>query len=132
MPPPGECAVRVNEGRKDVELEAEIIEVVHCADNLVQGLLHQVRSDAPLHGKLTLALEDEFSEYDRFTLRPRLPLHVCEPVIFAELLLLGRLVDQVASHLLKLIFQLRLVIVVVFVAVVRVVGCRLLRFFRRV
>lgn len=132
VPPPGQRAVRVNEVRQDVELEAEIVEVIHCADNLVQGLLHQVRPYASLHGELTLALEDEFSEYDRFTLRLRLPLHVCEPIIFAKLILLGRLVDQVASHLLKLIVHLCLILVVVFVAVVRVVGCRLLRFFRRV
>ena len=132
VPPPSECTIRVNEVRQDVELEAEVVEVVHCADNLVQGLLHQVRPDAPMHGELTLAFEDEFSEYDRFTLRFRLPLHVCESVIFAKLLLLGRLIDQIASHLLKLIVHLLLVLVVVLIAVVRVVWCRLLRLFRRI
>ena len=69
----------------------------------MESLLHQVWSNAPLHGQLALALKDEFSRYDCFSLGFGLSLHVCEAIIFAELLLLGCLVDQIASHLLKLL-----------------------------
>ena len=121
MSPPGKSAIRVDEVRQNVELEAQIVEVVNCADNLVKGLLHQIRSQAPLHGQLALALKGEFSELDSFPLSSGLPLHVCEALIFTELLCMRRFVDQVPGHFLKLILEILLILVVVFVTLVGIV-----------
>ena len=84
---PRECSIWINKLCQDVQLEAMVVEIVYCSNNLVQGLLHQVRTHTPLDCELTLALEQEFSEHDGFTLCLRLPLHVIEPIVLVEALL---------------------------------------------
>ena len=124
---PRQGSVRVDEFRQNIKLEAHIVEVINSANDLVKRLLHQVRPHTPLNCKLTLALQQELSEHDSFPLCLGLPLHVRELIVSAESLVARGLVDQVAGHLLSLVFQHLRIFVVVLVAVVGVVqGCPLL------
>ncbi len=105
MSAPGQCAIRVDELGQHIQLEARVVEVINSANDLVQGLLHQVGSNAALHCQFTLVLDYELSKHDSLSFSFGLALHVCKSIFKAEGVLTRSFVDEVTRHLLLLVFQ---------------------------
>ena len=104
MSTPGKGTIRIDEFGEHVQLEAHVAKVVDCANDLVQSLLHQIRSHTTLHCKLTLALNYKFSKHDSFPLSLSLALHVSESILEPKLILTRGFINQIPGHLFLFIF----------------------------